>query len=237
MIFFISPFALSQENTKKSKKVYIKFNYNMGLSETDKSISWSEEVFYEDASYDINYKFKKGNSFDIGVGYNFSNSIGIELGIDICNRNINADYSASIPHPLLFNSSRYGENTGSYQLTENTGYLNLIYSIYSNKFSMDIFGGLAYFLSSAELISGISFTHSYPYESINISASNEKLKRTSFGFDVGSSLNFYFAKSFGIFIKAQYFSASADFDQSSDVPELTLSLGGFKAGAGLKILF
>jgi len=237
IFFILAPFAMSQENAQKNKKIFIRFNYNMGFSEADKSISWSEEMYYENALYDINYKLERGNSFDVGVGYKFTDSIGVELGIDVCTRNISSDYSASIPHPLQFNSPRNDQKTGSYKLTENVAYLNLIYSVAFSKFSVDIFGGPAYFLSSTELINEINFSHSYPYESISIDASNEKLEKNSFGFNAGSSLNFYLAKSFGIFIKAQYFSGSADFDPSSDIPELTLPLGGFKAGAGLKILF
>jgi len=231
------PIAFPQEKAQARTKFSIKFNYNMGFSEVNKSISWSEEIYYENASYDIDYKLKKGNSFDVGLGYKFSNSIGIELGIDVCSRNMSSNYSASIPHPLLFNSPRNDQKTGSYKLTENVVYLNLFYSIAFSKFSMDIFGGPAYFLSSTELINEISFSHSYPYETISINSSTEKLEKNSFGFNVGSSLNFYLARSFGIFINAQYFSASADFDPSGDIPGLALSLGGFKAGAGLKILF
>jgi len=231
------PVLISKEKVQKDKKIFIKFHYTMGFSEDTKSVSWSEEIYFEDASYGINNDFKKGNSFNASMGYKFASSIGIELGIDLCSRNILSDYSASIPHPLLFNSPRDADNEATYKLTENAVYLNLVYSIPISKFSLDVFGGPAYFLSKIELIKEIQFSDSYPYEQISISASTEELKKNSFGFNAGASFNYNIAKGLDIFVNAQYFSSSVDFEPTSDIPGLKLTLGGFKAGVGLKILF
>ncbi len=231
------PFLISKEKIQEDKKIFIKFHYTMGFSEDTKSVSWSEVIYFEDASYGINNDFKKGNSFNASLGYKFSSSIGIELGIDLCSRNILSDYNTSIPHPLLFNSPRNAEKEGSYKLTENAIYLNFVYSIPISKFSLDVFGGPTYFLSKIELIKEIQFSDSYPYEQISISASTEEVKKNSFGFNAGASLNYYIAKGFGVFINAQYFSSTADFESSTDILGLKLSLGGFKAGVGFSILF
>lgn len=233
----LAPFAFSEDKAEKDKKIFIKFHYTMGFSEYTKSVSWSEEIYFEDASYSINNIFEKGNSFNASLGYKFSSSIGIELGIDLCSRNILSDYNASIPHPLLFNSPRDADNEGTYKLTENAVYLNFVYSIPFSKFGLDIFGGPAYFLSKIELIKEIQFSDSYPYEQISISASTEEVKKNSFGFNAGASFNYYIASGFGIFVNAQYLSSSVDFEPTSDIPGMKLTLGGFKAGAGLKILF
>lgn len=229
--------SLSREKVQKDNKIFIKLHYTMGFSENTKSVSWLEEIYFEDASYGINNDFNKGNSFNVSLGYKFSSSIGIELGMDLCSRNILSDYSASIPHPLLFNSPRDAEKEGSYKLTENAVYLNFVYSIPFSKFGLDIFGGPAYFLSKIELIKEIQYSDSYPYETISISANTEEVKKNSFGFNAGASLNYYIAKGFGVFINAQYFSSSVDFESSTDILGLKLSLGGFKAGVGLSILF
>ncbi len=229
--------SLSREKVQKDNKIFIKFHYTMGFSEDTKSVSWLEEIYFEDASYGINNNFKKGNSFNASLGYKFSSSIGIELGVDLCSRNILSDYSASIPHPLLFNSPRDAEKEGSYKLTENAVYLNFVYSIPISKFSLDVFGGPAYFLSKIELIKEIQYSDSYPYNTITISASTEEVKRNSFGFNAGASFNYNIAKGFDVFVNAQYFSSSVDFEPTSDIPGLKLTLGGFKAGVGLRVLF
>lgn len=233
----ITSFAIPEEQTTKTKRFFIKIGYNAGFSEETKSVSWSREIYFENASYDISNKFGKGNSVDFGFGYKFSNSIGVELGADLSSRDKNTNYSANIPHPLLFNTLRDAQNTGSYKLTENVIYLNFLLSIPFSKFSLDLFGGPAYFFASAEFINEIQYTDSYPYETININATSKKIEKNVFGFNGGTSFNFYFAKNFGIFINAQYFSASADFNPGGDIPGWKVSLGGFKAGGGLKIQF
>ena len=225
------------DSPPKPKKIFLKFSYNAGFSEDSTPTSWSQEIYYENASYNITNNFAKGNAFIAGLGYKFSSTIGLELGVHMSSRNINSDFNVSIPHPLLFSSPRTAENTGSYKLTENAAYLNFIFSISFNQLSLDLFGGPAYFFTNAQLINQITFSDTYPYQTINISAATETIKKNVFGFNAGASLNFYFANSFGIFLNAQYFSGSADFDLSSDIPGLKVSLGGLKAGGGLRILF
>jgi len=221
----------------KPKKIFLKFSYNAGFSEDSTPTSWSQEIYYENASYNISNNFAKGNAFIAGLGYKFSSTIGLELGVHISSRNINSDFNVSIPHPLLFNSPRTAENTGSYKLTENAAYLNFVLSIPFSKLGLDLYGGPAYFFTTAQLINQINVSDTYPYQTVNISAATETIKKNVFGFNAGASLNFYFANSFGIFLNAQYFSGSADFDLSSDIPGLKVSLGGLKAGGGLRILF
>lgn len=241
IILFISlvfvSFAAPQEQALKTPKFFIRVNYNVGFSELTNSVSWSKEIYFENASYNIGNEFGKGNSINFGLGFKFSKSLGIELGADLSSRDKNTSYSATIPHPLLFNTLRNSEGTGSFKLTENVVFLNFILSIPFGKFSFDLFGGPAYFFSNAEFINDIQYSDSYPYETININATNKKLENNVLGFNGGASLNFYFAKNFGIFINGHYLSASADFNPGGDIPGWKISLGGFKAGGGLKILF
>lgn len=218
-------------------RIYLKFSYNAGFSEESKPTSWSQEIYYENASYNITNNFAKGNAVIAGLGYKLSPTFGYEVGVHISSRNINTNFNVSIPHPLLFNSPRAAENTGSYKLTENAAYFNFILRIPFSKLSLDLFAGPAYFAATAQLINQINVSDTYPYQDVNISAVTETIKKSVFGFNGGASLNFYFASYFGIFLNAQYFSGSADFDLSSNIPDLKISLGGFKAGGGFKILF
>ena len=228
---------LLPDSPPKPKKIFLKFSYNAGFSEDSTPTSWAQEIYYENASFNISNNFAKGNAFIAGLGYKLSSTIGLELGVHISSRNINSDFNVSIPHPLRFDSPRTAENTGSYKLTENAAYLNFILSFPFNKLSLDLFGGPTYFLTNAQLINQINFSDTYPYQTVNISAATETIKKNVFGFNAGASLNFYFASSFGIFLNAQFFTGSADFDLSGDLPSLKVSLGGLKAGGGLKILF
>lgn len=222
----------------RSPRISIRFGYGAGLLKENKSISWTQEVYQENATYSVDYDARKGNSLSLGIGYKLSNAVGIDLGLDIASRSLIAGNGASIPHPLYFNSPREAESSKNHKIKENAVFLNLVYSIPFGKLELDLYAGPAYFNTSTELTSAITYTESiYPYSSVSISTQSEKLKKNGFGFNVGSSLNFYMSKSFAVYVSARYLSAKANFLPTSGIPELSLTLGGFKVGGGLKIIF
>jgi len=228
--------AVAVEKKSGRKKFSIRLGYNAGFSTQNESVSWSKEIYYENALFGINYGAKKGNSFNFGLGYKFSHSVGVELGVDIASRNLNANYDASIPHPLYFDSPRETQNMASYKITENAAFLNFVVNFPFSRFGLDLFAGPTYFFASAELIGAIQYSQSYPYSSITISAQSQKFNKNVFGFNAGASLIFNFSQSMGIFLNGQYFTASADL-KPAEIPGLKLSLGGLKAGGGIKISF
>jgi len=232
----ISIRSSSPENKPGWKKFSIRLGYNVGFATQSASISWTKELYYEQALFGIDYRAKKGNSFNAALGYRFSRSFGVMVGVDIAARNLNANYDASIPHPLYFNSPREAQNSASYKITENAAYLDLVLTVPIGKFGLDFFAGPAYILSSAELISAVQYSQSYPYTSVTISAQNQKFSKNVFGANAGVSLIFNFTPSVGVFIAGQYFSGNVRF-KPSEVPGLKLTLGGLKAGGGIKIVF
>jgi hypothetical protein len=227
---------VSTEKKPGRKSFSIRLGYNAGFATQNASISWSREIYYEDAVFGVSYSAKKGNSFCAALGYKFARSLGIEIGVDVASRNLNANYDASIPHPLRFNSPREAQSGATYKIMENAAFINLVLTVPSDRFGLDIFAGPAYFFSSAELVRGIDYSQSYPYSSITISAQNQKLSKNVFGFNGGASVTVTFTPNFGVFLSGQYFSGSADF-RPSEVPGLKLSLGGLKAGGGIKLSF
>lgn len=227
---------VAYEEKAGRKKITIRLGYNAGFATQSNSVSWQREIYYENAAFGVDYNVKKGNSFNCGLGYKFSRSVGVEIGVDIASRNLNASYDASIPHPLYFNSPREAVGSAGYKVSENAAYINLVLTIPISRLGLDFFVGPAYFFTSAELIGGLQYSQSYPYSSVTLNAQNQKISKNVIGFNGGASLTFYFTQSMALFIVGQYFSGTADF-QPSETPGLKLSLGGLKAGGGIKVSF
>jgi len=219
------------------KKIYIRANYSMGFAEETIDLPWSQDIYYETASAGINYSLQKGSPINLAVGYMFTDSLGVELGADISSRNLDGNYSASIPHPLLFETYRYGEGTGSYKVSENSVFLNFVYSLRFNKFGLDLFAGPAYILSTANIITEMNYSESYPYDSISLSVNSTEVSKEVFGFNGGANVLFYFGNSFAVYVSGHYIGGKADFETGTDIPGPQFNLGGFKAGAGLKFFF
>jgi len=231
--------AKKQQYKEKTgrKKMYVRANYCMGFSEETVNLSWSQDIYYETASIGIDYNLKKGNSITLAFGYMFSDSLGVELGADISSRDIGGTYYASIPHPLQFETYRYVDGTVSYKVSENSIFLNLVYSLRFSKFGLDVFAGAAYILSTANIITEMGFTESYPYDSISLTINNAEVSKSVFGFNGGANILFYFKENFAVYVGAHYIGGTADFETGTNIPGPKLNLGGIKAGAGLKIFF
>lgn len=219
-------------------RISFRFAYGGDLLKINQSISWTQSVYQENASYSVNYDVEKGRSLGVGLGYKFSDKVGIELGFDLGSRNLVAVNGASIPHPLYFNSPREAGSTDRHSIQENAFSLDLVYSIPFSKLGLDLYAGPTYFIASAELTSAIAFAESsYPYNSVSISAQTEILRTDVIGFNAGLSLNLYLIKNIAVLITARYLWAKADFQPSSGIPPLNLALGGLRLGGGLKLVF
>jgi len=222
---------------KKIPKFSLSFNYGAGLSKATSLLSWTQDVYYESALYDIDYATKKGNYFGIGVGYQFSSYVGVEIGGIFGSRNMKANYKASLPHPLLFNSPREADAQERFKVNENAVFFNVVIFVPMKRLSLNFFGGPAYFSASANLIKEIKTAETYPYESISLSSQKEKITQNVFGGNVGVGFDFLFSTNFALFLKGHYFFGKANFDPAGEIPTLSLSLIGGQIGGGIKLRF
>ena len=223
--------------TKKIPKFSLAFNYGAGLSEATSLLSWTQEIYYESALYDIDYATRKGSYFAFGVGYQFSSHVGVEIGGIFGSRNMEASYTASLPHPLLFNSPREADAQERFKVNENAVFFNVVIFVPMKRLSLNFFGGPAYFLASASLIKEIKAAETYPYESISLSSQKEKITQNVFGGNAGVALDFLLFTNFALFLKGHYFFGKANFDPAGEIPILSLSLVGGQIGGGIKLRF
>ncbi|MCP2619698.1 hypothetical protein NLC35_00405 [Candidatus Aminicenantes bacterium AC-334-K16] len=219
------------------KRVFLTVGFDASFQEETVDLSWTDTIYYETASSNLNYKVGKGAPITLSLGYRFSQSFGMELGADIHSRKFDVIYSSSIPHPLLFNTPRTGEGSGAYSLNENTIFLNVSFLAMMPWFGLEVFAGPAYIMAEAEIISSMSFSESYPYDEIILSAGTTKVSRNVFSFNGGLRVMFFLNNSFALYGDARYIGGKALFEADPGVPGPEITLGGFRAGGGLKILF
>jgi len=219
-------------------RIFLRLAYGADLLKVRETVSWTQAVYQEDAVYSVNYDVGKGRSLSIGLGYRLSRHVGIELGYDSTSRDLAVENSASIPHPLYFDSPREAAVAETRKARGSAFSLDLIYGIPVGPFGLDLFGGPTYYSASAELTSAISFTESaYPYDSVSISPQSEKLNKGVLGFNAGAGLNLNLGRHLAVMMTARYLWARVSFLPSSGISPLDLSLGGLRLGGGLKILF
>jgi hypothetical protein len=220
-------------------KLYVRLNYGLGFQEESKTLSFDRTVYYETASYGLDYTLKKGGSFDGAVGYMLSPSIGAEIGASMTSRDMTESLTLSVPHPLWMGYPREGTIDGSgLKLSEIDLYLNLVYSLRFSMFGVSLYGGPCFMMASATIVTDVTTEETgYPYMELNATQTSAQVKKNVFGFDAGAALSVYLGRSFAVLLDARYVSGKGAFKPEGDIPELALTLGGFRVGGGLKLRF
>ncbi len=219
-------------------RVSLRLAYGLGLLKANPTISWTEPVYQEEASYSVNYDIGKGHSILVGIGYRFSEAVGIELGLDLASRRLASENRILVPHPLYFDSPREANSSERSGMTENAVSLDVMVSIPLGRVELDVCAGPAAFFASTELTGAMPFTESaFPYDTVSMVSQTEKLNKSGLGLSAGTSLNIRVSKGLAVSMTARYLLAKARFRPSSGIPELDLALGGLKLGGGLKLVF
>jgi len=222
----------------KPAKLFVRVGYAMGMTETSKNQSWTEPLYGENITFDLASRAGKSTNIDLGVGYNLNQSMGVGLGAILLSNNLDAGLNAAVPHPYVFNAPRTATGAYASDLKATILYLNFIYRVNVSKFTVNLFAGPAYFNSSADIINTVAIQDVFPNTSVTMTLTTENVKKSSFGFNAGAGLNYFFAKSLGVFLEARYLSGNAAFAPSSGtVPEITLPIGGLSVGGGLLFRF
>jgi hypothetical protein len=223
---------------KKFKRLSFRGSYFMGFTSETLTSTYTPTIYQEQASFVTAYEAKKGNSIDAAFGFNFSPVLGIEIGASIASRDVAATMTAAVPHPLLFGNPRQASGNASYKLKETDLYLNLIYTLAMNSLAIELFAGPCYAMSETTLVTQYLVTDSsYPYTQVNVTFGSQVVKKNVIGFNAGIAAGYYFGNTVGLVVSARFIGAKAKFDTATEVPGVDYKLGGFQAGAGLKIKF
>lgn len=219
-------------------KYFLRISYAMGMAGSDQTQSWTEPLYGENIEYGLASKMGTSSNIHAGVGRHFGKSLGVGLGAIIHGSDIDATLDASVPSPWKFASPRSASGTYAASLKSTIFYLNVIYTLPISKLSLDLFAGPAYFSSSTEVISAIAIQDVYPNDTVSITLATGKISKSSFGFNAGLDLDYFFSSSLGVFLEGRYLSGNTTFASTSQqVPGIKLNAGGLTVGAGLVFRF
>lgn len=219
-------------------KLYLAGFYNLGLQEDSTRADYQTILYFETASFSTAYELPRANSFSAALGYHFSPALALEVGADISSRNINAQNSFAIPHPLWTNSPRSGETAFTGKLEEKSAYLNLVLVLRFSPLQLRLAAGPCYLMAKAGIISDFSLAETaYPFETVSVSPQQVENTQNVLGFNAAAALGFSFSPNFSLLLQARYIGAQAEFTSGTDYPGLKINLGGLKLGGGLQISF
>jgi len=220
------------------KKLFISVGYQMGFGTESQALGFTFPAYQETAQIGLDYKLQKGNTIDVAAGLFLGKSWGVKVGVDLTSRNFEETTTFAVPHPLWIGVPREGTITGTgLKVSENDITLNLFYLLRFGKMGLELYGGPCYALSTATIISDITAAETgYPYLTNSVVQLSSDVKSNAFGFDAGASISYLFGSSVGLYVNASYVSAKAKYEPGNNLPTLSVTLGGLKAGGGIKIM-
>ena len=222
------------------KKIYIR----LGGGYANKSFSYdnssSFDMYQESGQSSEKYSVNaSGAAFDVGLGFMFTPSIGVEVSFVPASGKSDGTFSASFPHPFYFGLPRNKEWTNSglkYSASELN--LDLVYAFpVSSKFKIYAMAGGTYFPGvKIETLKVTNWTETgYPYMDLNITPEYASYTGSTFGFNGGGGLDYRLSESLAVNLNARFSSGSAKIKVESK--EITVPAGGIRATAGIKVGF
>jgi hypothetical protein len=216
-------------------KVLVGGFYQLGTQSYSQTISFDQ--YQETATIANSYTADKAPGFDVGVEYDAFKHLGFSVAGTFCNRDLNASYDASFPHPLFFDTPRTATGEIAGKQKETAWHVNVVAFGRSGAFEFSGWAGVSFFKVEADLLENVTYSQSYPYDTVTVTATpTTRASDSPVGFNVGASADWRFSPHVGAGILARFTRATAQFTVTN-ATSVDVDAGGVQVGAGLRFYF
>ena len=203
--------------------------------------SRSDPFFVESATWDADYETRGGPAFDIGGGVRVWRGLIAGASYSRFSDTSIAVINGGVPHPFFFNRTRAiaGEATGLKQ-QEDAVHITAMWAVpVAQNIDVRIFGGPSVYRLQRDLVEDVVYAEvGYPYDTASFESTNvERVRETSWGFNVGADLTWMLAGNVGLGGTIRYARAEASLASPANDRSLDLQLGGLQIGGGLRFRF
>ena len=222
------------------KKFYVRLGAGYASKSFDYDNSRTFPMYGETGSASERYSVDaSGMSFDAGVGFMFTPSLGVELSFTPASGKSKGTFTADFPHPFYFDLMRVKEWTNDglkYSASELN--LDVLYAFpVTRRIGLYVCAGGTYFMGvKVESLQALDWTEiGYPYFDLNIDPRYASSSASAFGFNAGAGADYRLSEGFAVNLNARYSSGSAKVKIEGN--EVTIPAGGLRATAGIKFAF
>ena len=201
--------------------------------------SFSESVrpidFVEPSIVDTSYTTGSTPGFDAGFGVRVWRNLAIGVDVSFFSKTIGGAVSAQVPHPFFFNRPRpVSGDAGGLQRDETAAHLQVLWMIpLRNRLQLSVAGGPSWFVVGQDLVSDVTITQAYPYDTATFAAATTVHRSASrLGFNAAADLSYGLRPHVGVGAGVMFSRASIPLD---DI--LTVDAGGARLAAGLRFRF
>ena len=214
---------------------------NVGIQPASASFTGTttSTVYLEQATINTTYRTPSGLLFDGGAVVRVAGNFGVGIAVSSFSKSQDAPVTGTIPHPFFFATLRplSGTATGL-QHRETAVHLQATYELLFNRLSIVLAAGPSFFSVSQDLVSDVSYTEVYPFDTVTFtSATTKKVTASKVGFNVGADIGITLAPHVGVGALVRFSRASVSFPLDGSAAGVDANAGGIQAAAGLRLFF
>jgi len=236
---FATPSLALAQSAAKPTRFTIAVSGGVQQAADDVSDHFSFPKNVETESVDVKYSMKPSALIDLAAGYRVWKDLAIGVAVSVTSGKSNTDVTASVPHPFFFNQPRIITGTENDISHSETGvHFQLQYIVPTNgRLHFTLEGGPSWLNVDHEVVTDITVTESYPYDTAAFGGAVTKSTTASaVGFNAGVDVTWLFAESVGLGGILRYTRADVDLT-AVEGRTLSMKAGGLQAGVGIRVLF
>jgi hypothetical protein len=177
--------------------------------------------------------------YDVSIAVRVAGGLGAAIGVSGVSRTGDASVTAAVPHPFFFAQPRAikGEAFGL-RRSETGLHMGLAYlAAMSERADVMILAGATRFRVRQDLVSDVTFSEAYPYDTASFStATVVRRTESKFGYHVGVDLTWKFAPGWGVGGLVRWARAKVPFEVNG-AEAGRVEAGGLQAGGGVRLVF
>lgn len=219
------------------------FNFNIGFESTSGTLTDSTTflLYDESGTRTVEQNVDSGSFFDFSVGSRVWNNVSVGIGYHRGANSSEASGTASVPHPLIFNSNRVASVAAAdLDRTEQAFHIQVGYMIPVNEaLSVHVTVGPSFFRLKQDVLADVSFTEQAPFNTVNVSGVTAERTDSATGVNAGVDVSYILSESDAYKIGAGAFLRYAGASARITVIEndVDTDVGGLQFGLGLRVRF
>lgn len=231
--------AVVQAQTTQPARTFVSINVGAQVTSTtfDDNVVFTE--FVEQGDFNAIYRVPTGSLLDVDGGVRLPMNFGVAIGATRFYQKSTAEVDARIPHPFYFSRDRsIVGDTASLDRRETAVHLSARWFLpTADSVELSGFGGPTFFSLAQELITGVEFDHSYPFNSATFTSTAESQEsQTVVGYHVGADMGYFFSPNIGVGTLIRFSRASTAL-LSEDGDSVAVNVGGLNVTGGLRLRF
>jgi len=199
----------------------------------------SDTIYLERSDIDSGYRIPSGALFDVGLGLRVAGRLGVGVAVSRFDRHDTATIQGSVPHPFFFNTPRPISGVDTSGTRQEVGtHLQAIWFVPVRRVDIAVEGGPTFFSVGQDVVTHVSFSESYPYDSAAFAAAQTThVSDSRVGFNVGGDVGYRVWKTVGFGVLVRYSHASVNLSAPNATTTVKADVGGQQIAGGVRLFF